>query len=268
MFFLGARESAFRNLKSIAECLADELMNAAKVRYYLYILCMCVTGLVWPSRDPRTLMPSRKRTSWNGWPNQTVKISHVDSFCVWGWKITNTPAGPGVDLGEALSSEKCIKVLIQQNACSAKWPSSATVGSGYMRVACTSLSHRARSQNLENSVPRAPTQCATPSCIKSRRDTLKCCPRFLECLEFSSVAFRWPCASWWIGHWCGSLGFHACTSQTTLCLLGRQCSTLHTQTAICVAPDLHCAENNSECFLSTSLASSHNAQCSWEEVVT
>ena len=28
---LGARESAFRNLKSIAECLADELINAAKV---------------------------------------------------------------------------------------------------------------------------------------------------------------------------------------------------------------------------------------------
>ena len=33
--FIGARESAFRNLKSIAECLADELMNAAKV-------CVCV----------------------------------------------------------------------------------------------------------------------------------------------------------------------------------------------------------------------------------
>ena len=27
----GARESAFRNIKSIAECLADELINAAKV---------------------------------------------------------------------------------------------------------------------------------------------------------------------------------------------------------------------------------------------
>ncbi|MBA0706678.1 hypothetical protein Golax_018774, partial [Gossypium laxum] len=26
----GARESAFRNIKSIAECLADELINAAK----------------------------------------------------------------------------------------------------------------------------------------------------------------------------------------------------------------------------------------------
>jgi hypothetical protein len=27
----GAREAAFRNIKSIAECLADELINAAKV---------------------------------------------------------------------------------------------------------------------------------------------------------------------------------------------------------------------------------------------
>lgn len=30
----GARESAFRNIKSIAECLADELINAAKVICY------------------------------------------------------------------------------------------------------------------------------------------------------------------------------------------------------------------------------------------
>lgn len=28
---IGARESSFRNIKTIAECLADELMNAAKV---------------------------------------------------------------------------------------------------------------------------------------------------------------------------------------------------------------------------------------------
>ncbi len=33
---LGAREAAFRNIKSIAECLADELINAAKVRLTLY----------------------------------------------------------------------------------------------------------------------------------------------------------------------------------------------------------------------------------------
>ena len=32
--FLGAREASFRNIKSIAECLADELINAAKVVGY------------------------------------------------------------------------------------------------------------------------------------------------------------------------------------------------------------------------------------------
>lgn len=34
----GARESAFRNIKSIAECLADELINAAKVICYPCLL--------------------------------------------------------------------------------------------------------------------------------------------------------------------------------------------------------------------------------------
>lgn len=29
----GAREAAFRNIKTIAECLADELINAAKVSF-------------------------------------------------------------------------------------------------------------------------------------------------------------------------------------------------------------------------------------------
>ena len=29
---IGARDSAFRSVKTIAECLADELINAAKVR--------------------------------------------------------------------------------------------------------------------------------------------------------------------------------------------------------------------------------------------
>lgn len=39
----GARESAFRNVKTIAECLADELINAAKGssnRYVFYFLHM------------------------------------------------------------------------------------------------------------------------------------------------------------------------------------------------------------------------------------
>merc|ERR1712072_243641 len=34
----GARESAFRNIKSIAECLAEELMNAAKVSSNSYAI--------------------------------------------------------------------------------------------------------------------------------------------------------------------------------------------------------------------------------------
>ena len=33
----GAREAAFRNIKTIAECLADELINAAKVTAYFNI---------------------------------------------------------------------------------------------------------------------------------------------------------------------------------------------------------------------------------------
>ena len=35
----GARDAAFRNIKTIAECLADELINAAKV-------CACVQVIV------------------------------------------------------------------------------------------------------------------------------------------------------------------------------------------------------------------------------
>jgi small subunit ribosomal protein S5e len=34
----GAREASFRNIKTIAECLADELINAAKVKYIIYYL--------------------------------------------------------------------------------------------------------------------------------------------------------------------------------------------------------------------------------------
>ena len=39
----GARESAFRNIKSIAECLADELINAAKVCIHVErsLFCFC-----------------------------------------------------------------------------------------------------------------------------------------------------------------------------------------------------------------------------------
>lgn len=33
----GAREASFRNIKTIAECLADELINAAKVFLFLHV---------------------------------------------------------------------------------------------------------------------------------------------------------------------------------------------------------------------------------------
>jgi len=36
----GAREASFRNIKTIAECLADELINAAKVGSVLWIVCV------------------------------------------------------------------------------------------------------------------------------------------------------------------------------------------------------------------------------------
>lgn len=34
----GAREAAFRNIKTIAECLADELINAAKVSGFFFFM--------------------------------------------------------------------------------------------------------------------------------------------------------------------------------------------------------------------------------------
>lgn len=73
----GSREAAFRNIKTIAECLADELINAAKVsdkniilnnpvKYlsYTYIYCLY--------RDPQTLMLSRKKMNLNVLQNLTV----------------------------------------------------------------------------------------------------------------------------------------------------------------------------------------------------
>ena len=72
----GAREAAFRNIKTIAECLADELINAAKVgedaagggggkgvRVELNV-SSC--------RAPPIPTPSRRRTSWSAWPSLTA----------------------------------------------------------------------------------------------------------------------------------------------------------------------------------------------------
>uniref|UniRef100_A0A8C3C6D8 Ribosomal protein S5 n=1 Tax=Cairina moschata TaxID=8855 RepID=A0A8C3C6D8_CAIMO len=86
----GAREAAFRNIKTIAECLADELINAAKVRggtglspgggrtasllrhvvishvFFLFFFPPLARAL--PTRTP-----SRRRTNWSAWPSPTVK---------------------------------------------------------------------------------------------------------------------------------------------------------------------------------------------------
>ena len=58
----GAREAAFRNVKTIAECLADELINAAKA--------------------PPTRTPSRRMSS-SAWPRRTAKGA-VFAFGVFG----------------------------------------------------------------------------------------------------------------------------------------------------------------------------------------
>ena len=48
----GAREASFRNIKSISECLADELINAANVRAMLRpTSCSLVAGLVQLARN-------------------------------------------------------------------------------------------------------------------------------------------------------------------------------------------------------------------------
>lgn len=40
----GAREAAFRNIKTIAECLADELINAAKVNKNMHLYTfLCIS---------------------------------------------------------------------------------------------------------------------------------------------------------------------------------------------------------------------------------
>ncbi len=66
VFFLslsGARNSAFRNIKSIAECLADELINAAKVGW-LVVVCACLfLFLCLFNRVLLIRQPSRRRTN-------------------------------------------------------------------------------------------------------------------------------------------------------------------------------------------------------------
>jgi len=56
---IGAREAAFRNVKTIAECLAEELINAAKYHFSFVSVVLTVLG----GRRPH--MPLRRRMNLN-----------------------------------------------------------------------------------------------------------------------------------------------------------------------------------------------------------
>jgi len=88
----GARESAFRNIKTIAECLADELINAAKGSSNRYMCFLVTFGLlhsyllVFLSHSMRceivlihgilvTATPSRRRMRLSVLPRPTVEWS-------------------------------------------------------------------------------------------------------------------------------------------------------------------------------------------------
>ena len=68
----GAREAAFRNIKSIAECLSDELINAAKVKQSFAVGIIVVDCFLF-QRAPPTATQSRRRMSWSVWPSPTDK---------------------------------------------------------------------------------------------------------------------------------------------------------------------------------------------------
>lgn len=89
----GTRESAFRNVKSVAECLADELINAAKgssnsaaIKRYVSLAPRCVrsfrpqTDL---SLDIYFISTSTARTSWSESPSPTVKRCFVEFRGIW-----------------------------------------------------------------------------------------------------------------------------------------------------------------------------------------
>jgi Ribosomal protein S7p/S5e len=74
----GAREAAFRNIKTIAECLADELINAAKVNSIAFIRKYRFQNLnARFLRVHQTLTLSRRRMSWNVSPSPTDRRKKV-----------------------------------------------------------------------------------------------------------------------------------------------------------------------------------------------
>ncbi|TFY53799.1 hypothetical protein EVG20_g9964 [Dentipellis fragilis] len=75
---IGTRESAFRNVKSIAECLADELINAAKGSSNSYAIKVSSDFLYAHQLELTTNMPSdscRKRTSSSVLPSPIAHVS-------------------------------------------------------------------------------------------------------------------------------------------------------------------------------------------------
>lgn len=71
----GARNSAFRNIKSISECLADEIMNAAKESSNSYAIKKkenaCLSGLSMVATENRVCKSCRMRSS--VWPRPTAE---------------------------------------------------------------------------------------------------------------------------------------------------------------------------------------------------
>lgn len=61
---IGTRESAFRNVKSIAECLADELVNAAKGSSNSYAIKVSFGSETFSVRFSE--LHHRKKMNWNG----------------------------------------------------------------------------------------------------------------------------------------------------------------------------------------------------------
>ena len=65
---IGAREAAFRNVKTVAECLAEELINAAKYFLLFWLLANWFLGVL-PHR-----MQSRRRMNLNAWHVRIVEL--------------------------------------------------------------------------------------------------------------------------------------------------------------------------------------------------
>ena len=88
---LGARESSFRNIKTIAECLADELMNAAKVSVVHHPVelpwkLLCCFGCM--CRGLPIRMPSRRKMNWSEWPSPTARNTGIQFSVNMMWNFS------------------------------------------------------------------------------------------------------------------------------------------------------------------------------------